>query len=379
MDVDWRILCPEGRSTAAANAGGRARGSHGGFRSSGRMSSLELGERRQNVKIEPAAGACRVDLLLQRAEPDARLAQARNHLDQVGKGPAQPVQLPDDQDVAFLYRRERAAESRAADRRARYAVILEDVLAAGRLEGLPLQVEILFVRRDAGVPNLNGFRELSGECAGTIAATLAPACGARHLRAPGAEPFLLAVVDEDKGVFTIEGPMIDDTPWNHAVCCAQNAGRHVRCFTTRPNRTEARAKLQRSYGWLLSEKPRTWRSRATWYLAHICELAAHMMGICRCDGEWSRDFHVVVRNLGREVGAESGIHHALHSRIAGEAMAQLLRLPGQAAAGLLLVRRGRDRGSGSGTARKEADLADEPSGSQTRNLLLAYSDGRLTL
>src|SRR3546814_19843695 len=59
-------------------------------------------------------------------------------------------------------------------------------------------------------------------------------------------------------------------------------------------------------------------------------------------------------------------------------MAQLLRLPGQAATGLLLVRRGRGRGGGSGTKREEADLADEPSSYQPCNLLLAYSDGRLT-
>src|SRR3546814_2570219 len=70
-------------------------------------------------------------------------------------------------------------------------------------------------------------------------------------------------------------------------------------------------------------------SSATWYLAHICELVAHLSGNCRCDGKWSRDFHILVRNLCREVGAESGIHHALHGRVAGEAMAQLRRLPGR--------------------------------------------------
>src|SRR3546814_13226045 len=111
-------------------------------------------------------------------------------------------------------------------------------------------------------------------------------------------------------------------------------------------------------------------SRATGYLAHICELVAHLLGNCRCDGKWSRDFHILVRNLCREVDAESGIHHALHGRVAGEAMAQLLRLPGQAATSLLLVRRGRDGGGGSGTKREEADLAHEPSGDHHCNLPL---------
>src|SRR3546814_5734802 len=59
-------------------------------------------------------------------------------------------------------------------------------------------------------------------------------------------------------------------------------------------------------------------SSATWYLAHICELVAHLSGNCRCDGKWSRDFHILVRNLCREVGAESGIHHALHGRVRSE-------------------------------------------------------------
>src|SRR3546814_19038815 len=73
-------------------------------------------------------------------------------------------------------------------------------------------------------------------------------------------------------------------------------------------------------------------------------LCAHLSGNCRCDGKWSRDFHILVRNLCREVGAESGLPHAFHGRVAGEAMAQLRRLPGSAAPGLLLVGRGRDRG-----------------------------------
>src|SRR3546814_14891664 len=102
-------------------------------------------------------------------------------------------------------------------------------------------------------------------------------------------------------------------------------------------------------------------SSATWYLAHICELVAHLSGNCRCDGKWSRDFHILVRNLCREVGAESGIHHALHGRVEGDAMAQLRRLPGLAATGLLHVRLGRARGGGGGARGEEAVDAHEPS------------------
>ena len=42
--------------------------------------------------------------------------------------------------------------------------------------------------------------------------------------------FVLVVLDRDTGEFTIEGPMIDDRPWNVAVVEAQRTGRNLRCF-----------------------------------------------------------------------------------------------------------------------------------------------------
>ena len=42
--------------------------------------------------------------------------------------------------------------------------------------------------------------------------------------------FVLVVLDRDTGEFTIEGPMIDDRPWNIAVVEAQRTGRNLRCF-----------------------------------------------------------------------------------------------------------------------------------------------------
>lgn len=42
--------------------------------------------------------------------------------------------------------------------------------------------------------------------------------------------FVLIVVDLYTGEFTIEGPMIDDRPWNSAVVNAQRTGRNLRCF-----------------------------------------------------------------------------------------------------------------------------------------------------
>ena len=42
--------------------------------------------------------------------------------------------------------------------------------------------------------------------------------------------FVLVVVDRNTGEFTIEGPMVDDRPWNSAVVDAQRFGRNLRCF-----------------------------------------------------------------------------------------------------------------------------------------------------
>jgi hypothetical protein len=46
-----------------------------------------------------------------------------------------------------------------------------------------------------------------------------------------AREFWLVVVDDEQKTFTIEGPMIDDTRWNEAVCTAQEGGRSVRCYS----------------------------------------------------------------------------------------------------------------------------------------------------
>ncbi len=51
------------------------------------------------------------------------------------------------------------------------------------------------------------------------------------------DPFLLVLKDEDRGLFTIVGPMTDDTHWNQRVCQAQGKGRQVRCFAAESDQT----------------------------------------------------------------------------------------------------------------------------------------------
>ena len=46
-----------------------------------------------------------------------------------------------------------------------------------------------------------------------------------------ASTFLLVVLDHDEKVFSIHGPMSDDTQWNSRVVAAQKAGRQVNCST----------------------------------------------------------------------------------------------------------------------------------------------------
>jgi hypothetical protein len=68
---------------------------------------------------------------------------------------------------------------------------------------------------------------------------------ARHLRVVGklsmAEDqsvgqFFLIVADHDQGIFSVEGPMIDDRPWKDAALSARNNERHVECGPAGPDR-----------------------------------------------------------------------------------------------------------------------------------------------
>ena len=52
-------------------------------------------------------------------------------------------------------------------------------------------------------------------------------------------PFFLIVADRDKRVFTVEGPMVDDTEWNEAVGRAQKEGRRVTCCGAGSDRSRA--------------------------------------------------------------------------------------------------------------------------------------------
>ncbi|MCZ7682413.1 MAG: hypothetical protein M5U28_27940 [Sandaracinaceae bacterium] len=51
------------------------------------------------------------------------------------------------------------------------------------------------------------------------------------MRAGRGKQFYVYVVDEDRGLFTIRGPMRDDTAITDRVSDAQDAGRRMHCFS----------------------------------------------------------------------------------------------------------------------------------------------------
>jgi hypothetical protein len=81
--------------TAAGPGGGQSRG--GAFADE---VAFELGQGREDMEHELAAGGGGVDGLLEAAEPDPAVGQAGDGVDQVAEGAAEAVQFPDDEGVA---------------------------------------------------------------------------------------------------------------------------------------------------------------------------------------------------------------------------------------------------------------------------------------
>lgn len=63
--------------------------------------------------------------------------------------------------------------------------------------------------------------------------------------------FLLVIKDDDARVFSVEGPMLDDTPWINRVVAAQKSGRSVRCETPSASLSKAEvvAQMKATFGY----------------------------------------------------------------------------------------------------------------------------------
>ncbi len=60
-------------------------------------------------------------------------------------------------------------------------------------------------------------------------------------------PYFLIVADQDRRVFTVEGPMTDSGPWNLAAGLAREVGRRVLCGPTGPDRQALAAAYQQAH------------------------------------------------------------------------------------------------------------------------------------
>jgi hypothetical protein len=62
------------------------------------------------------------------------------------------------------------------------------------------------------------------------------------------DPFFLIVVDRDQGIFSVEGPMTDDTEWVEAVVGAQKTGRDIHCSSGPGPRSRLESECFRDLG-----------------------------------------------------------------------------------------------------------------------------------
>jgi hypothetical protein len=112
--------------------------------------AFELGQGGEDMEHELAAGGGGVDRLLQAAEPDAAVGQPGDGVDQMPQGPAEAVQLPDDQGVARPELVQELLQGGAVGTGAA-GRLGEHPVAAGALQGVDLELGVLVGGGDAGI------------------------------------------------------------------------------------------------------------------------------------------------------------------------------------------------------------------------------------
>jgi hypothetical protein len=61
------------------------------------------------------------------------------------------------------------------------------------------------------------------------------------------QPFYLIVTDHDRGVFAVEGPMVDDRPWTEAAAHARNHRQRIVCGPAGPDRDRLAAEYRHEH------------------------------------------------------------------------------------------------------------------------------------
>ena len=107
--------------------------------------TLELSERREDTKHEPAGGGRGIDVAGEHLQPDAVFLQIADEADDVGERAADPIQFPDHKSIALASNVERLGEARPLGRAARTHVVV-DPLAPCATESIALKVEALLTR-----------------------------------------------------------------------------------------------------------------------------------------------------------------------------------------------------------------------------------------
>jgi hypothetical protein len=130
---------------------------------------LELGNRPQDMQLEPPGRGCGVDAFSERNERHAERVNLVQHQNQVPQVPPEAVETPDDQDVELpsLRRREHLVQSGSAVLAPRHTPVnIFDSRPPSRL-GIPAQLlelvfNVLVERRNPGRISQRAFQLLSG-------------------------------------------------------------------------------------------------------------------------------------------------------------------------------------------------------------------------
>jgi hypothetical protein len=112
--------------------------------------AFELGQGGEHVEDELATRGGGVDRLLQAAESDPAVGEAGDGVDQVPKGAAEAVELPDDQGVAGAQLVQDLLEGGSVGAGAAGG-LGEHPVAAGSLQGVDLELGVLVGGGDAGI------------------------------------------------------------------------------------------------------------------------------------------------------------------------------------------------------------------------------------
>ena len=128
---------------------------HPSLRALGNQGALKCGAGSHDMKHQLAPGRGRVDRFRERLEAHPLHPQGMHQTHQVRHRATEPIQPPDHQHIAWGERRQRGIQPGTLHLRTREPRVVENPRAAGRGEGVQLEVELLVVRGHACIPDVH--------------------------------------------------------------------------------------------------------------------------------------------------------------------------------------------------------------------------------